>query len=510
MIYAPDKVVLSRAHPVAVVGWRPDVASLIPHAREGVLGGARVLVVRHGVDETRLLSNLGLQVPSPIRWRYDWAGNTPFEAQRATAELMTSGPHAFVLNEMATGKTLSALFAFDFLRQEGLARTMLVSAPLSTLRDTWLREIERRMPHLRASVVHGEYKRARLAAEADVYIINHDGVRHIDMSAKTFDVVCIDELTAYKTATSKRSKAMRSVARGAKFVWGMTGTPTARGPEDAFGQIKLVAPDQAPASFTRWRDKVCVRVSQFKWVPRANANDIVFEAMTPAVRFRRDEVVELPPLSIIDRDVEMSARQRRTYDQVMKKLQASVAEGTITAANEGVKLNKLLQISSGFAYTDVGTALLDPKPRLDLIREIAENADGKMLVFSPFVAGVHLIADALAAGGLEFGRITGATSLRARTEIFERFREDPDCPGIVAHPGTMSHGLNLTEANIIVWAAPFPSLEVYEQANARITRPGQTKRQVIYRLTGSPVEARVYRRLSLRETMQNALLGMFE
>jgi SNF2 family DNA or RNA helicase len=249
----------------------------------------------------------------------------------------------------------------------------------------------------------------------------------------------------------------------------------------------------------------------------------VHAAMQPAVRFRREDVVELPPLSIIRREVEMSDLQRSTYNEVLRHLRAQVDAGEVSVANEAVKLMKLLQISSGFVYTnDRASALLDPEPRLEAIEEVIQEAQAKVLVFSPFIAGVDMIHERLTftkgssldvmrtadTGGL-WGKVTGAVSQTKRTEIFRAFT-DGDMPGIVAHPATMSHGLNLHAADMIVWAAPYPSLEVYEQANARITRPGQTKKQLIVQISGSPVEARVYKRLDQRASMQNALLELFD
>jgi SNF2 family DNA or RNA helicase len=512
--FPTDQLMLSAKHPVGILGWRQDVANLLPHAKEGVLDGERVLVLPHSRDEAKLLANLGIAVPPPILWRYDWCGTTPFEAQRATAALLTTENNAFVLNEMATGKTRACLFAFDFLKSEGAVDTMLVACPLSTLRDTWQREIARYFPHLRAVVVHGtaEQRKLLLKEPADIFLINHDGVRAFSalLAARDFDVVCVDELTAFKNATAKRSKAMRSIAGRAKYVWGMTGTPCAKGPEDAHGQVLLINPTKVPRSAMRWREMTMTRLSQFRWAPKPDAMDKVWAAMQPAVRFLRKDVIDLPPMQFVRREAVMSPTQAATYKTVLEKLRAQVADGEVNVANEGVKMNKLLQIASGFVYVDDGIpSYLDPKPRLDVIVEVLQEAQAKFLVFCPFTAGVDIIHAHLNKAGYPVEKVDGRTSLAKRNEIFERFRTDASMPGIVAHPGTMSHGLTLVEADMIVWAAPVASLETYEQANARISRPGQTRSQLVVQVCGSPVERRVYRRLDDRASMQNTLLEMF-
>lgn len=516
MQFTPSEFVMSLQHPVGVIAYRADVANLIPHAKAATLDGQDVLIVPHRRDETRLLRNLGVDVPAPILYRYDWNGLTPYEAQRQTAALLSTESSAYVLNEFGTGKTRAALFAFDFMHRTGAARRMLVVAPLSTLGMTWGNEIRSCFPHLRFVILHAadrEGRLARFSVDADIYIINHDAVR--DFTRKILDlradVVCIDELTAFKNAKSGRSKAMQDIAEVARCRWGMTGSPTPQGPEDAHGQLRVITPHNAPRAFSRWRDKVMTRLTQFKWEAKRGALSTVHAAMQPAVRFMRDDVVELPPLSVITKNVEMSDTQRTTYEHVMKNLRAQVEAGEVTVANEAVKLMKLLQISCGFVYTSDGAALaqlLDPRARLDVIGETIEEAQAKVLVFSPFVAGVDMVHAFLDQRHGEFGKIDGRVSQNKRTEVFDAFLHG-DMRGIVAHPRTMSHGLNLHAASMIIWAAPYPSLEVFEQANARITRPGQINKQIIVQVSGSPVEARVYQRLAQRASMQNALLGMF-
>jgi SNF2 family DNA or RNA helicase len=206
----------------------------------------------------------------------------------------------------------------------------------------------------------------------------------------------------------------------------------------------------------------------------------------------------------------MSPKQAAVYKSVLKHLRAEVDAGVVTIANAAVQLTKLLQISCGFVYTTDGLAAeLDPKPRLAVIAETVAEAQAKFLVFCPFRAGVTMIAEHLRKEGWTIGEVTGDVSEKKRSDIFRNFIDGP-LDGIVAHPGTMSHGLNLQVADMIVWSAPIASLETYEQANARITRPGQTKHQMVVQITGSPVEHKVYRRLDGRAAMQRILLDMFD
>lgn len=510
-----DTLVLSARHPVGLLSYRGDVEKLVPGAKRIVLQGQDVLAIPHKPDAVTVLRNLGVEAPSPILRRYDWGGNTPFNAQRVTAALLSESPNAFVLNEMATGKTRAALFAFDYLREQGMAKRMLVVAPLSTIKHTWLNEIARHMGHLTAELLRGRAHEVRLQLanyRSDIAIINHDRVtyREAELLSHKWDVVCIDELTAFKNATASRSKAMRRVIAPARYKWGMTGTPTPQGPQDAYGQIKLINPVNMSMPFRQWENIVTEKVGPFKRVPRKNAKQEVFQRMQPAVRFKRSDVVELPPVQTLWRQAPMSAVQERVYKELSSKMKTQVSEGTITAANAGVKMMKLLQVASGFVYVDGKTAPLKPTGRLETIVSAVEEAHAKFLVFTPFTAGVDLIHAALTKEGLDVEAVDGRVSSAKRNRIFDRFSNDPDMAGIVAHPRTMSHGLNLTEADVVVWSSPYPSLEIYQQANARISRPGQKRKQLIIHITSTFVENRIYKVLHANESLQNSLLELFK
>lgn len=515
-MFSRDVLQLSSKHPVGILAYRGDVEKLIPGVVRTTLQGENVLIVPHNLDSVRVLRNVGVKAQSPILTRYGWANNTPFKAQMLTAALFSEHAGAFALNEMATGKTRSALFAFDFLREQGRARTMLVVAPLSTLKFTWLAEIQRHLPHLRAEVLRGSAQDVTdkmKAWRADIGIINHDGVRHrLDaLQMRAWDVVVVDELTAFANWTASRTKAMAKLARMARYRWGMTGTPIPQGALQAYGQIKLIQPDNMNMPFMRWQDMVTEKVSTFKRVPRAGAKAEVFARMKPAVRFKRSDVVELPPLlPPLWRNAAMSDEQTKAYKAMLSKMKIEFAGGGITAANEGVKLGKLLQIAAGFVYgTDGTTVVLNPRDRIETILQTIEEATAKFIVFSPFVAGVHILGQALAKAGYNAPIVYGATSEKERERVFNGLMDDPRQDGIVAHPRTMSHGLSLVAADLIAWASPPPSLETYLQANARIVRPGQKNPQMIAHITSTPLESRVYTRLQANETTQNLLLEMF-
>jgi len=510
----PDRqaVVLKTRHPGKLLKAMPS-AKLLP------VNGGKYVGVPHKLEETRFLNNLGARVPSPILHYYDWPGQfEPFEAQKHTAAMLTLNHRAYVLSDVGTGKSMSALWAYDYLRSIGQADKILVVAPLSTLMRTWADEVFYQLPHLKYTILHGT-KKQRLKAlkrEADVLIINHDGVGVILdelMADARITHVVIDEIAhAARNSRTKKWKVLNQlINRGKKPLtcWGMTGTPTPNAPTDAYGQIKLITPSSAPRSYTKFRDMTMRQYGPFKWVPRENAVEIVRDTMAPAVRFTRDECVDLPECMYESRVVPLTAEQSKAYKTMATKLTAEAAEGEILAVNEAVKLNKLVQISVGGAYTTNKTfAQFDATPRLQELEDVINSTEHKVIVYVPFVSTVSLVSEHLRAKGFSCAEVYGEVAKAKRDQIFGAFQKPGGLRILVAQPAAMSHGLTLTKANVIVWYGPTTSNETYEQANGRITRPGQKNKQFIIHLEGTPVEARIYRRLQEKQTMQGLLLDL--
>lgn len=501
--------------------FRADLATLIPHARSLDYQGQRMLVLPNRHDEAKLARNLGVHIPAPILTRYNWCNhaNPPWDIQRTTAALVSESHRAFVLSTMGTGKTRSVLYAADFLIKEGRAKRILVSAPLSTLTPVWEDELFGRFPHLRRRVLYGSRaQRIKLLAEdADVFIVNHHGVHMLrdELAARGFDIVIVDEIAVLRNKGTQLWKAHNAIIAPAKFAWGLTGSPTPVAPTDAWAQCKLLVPGTVARSFTQFQDQTMRRLSQFKWIARPDANDTVHRAMQPSVRFTRDDIAELPPTSYVNRTVQLEPQAQRAYDMLFDKMSTLTSAGdTITAANEGVLQNKLLQVACGYIYTDMMNGekqvyALPNAARLTALDETVAETDRKVIVFVPFVHALEGVVTHLRGQGHDVEAVHGAVSRGKRDAIFRGFQHGTSPRIIVAHPQCMAHGLTLTAANVIVWYAPTQSLEIYEQANARIVRPGQTAKTLIAHLYGTPVERVTYARLRARGSMQGLLLALF-
>jgi SNF2 family DNA or RNA helicase len=516
------------------------VTAIIPTAKVIELDGQQYVAVPHKLEEVKVLRNLGLAAPSPIRHYYPYPNGlqlTPFEAQYGTSEFLTLIRNGFVLNDLGTGKTLSVLWAYDYLRQIGEVHKMFVCAPLSTLERVWADEIFTNFPHLKYSVLYGsrEKRLKLLDQEADIYIINHDGIKvkgFLEAMAvrDDIDVVVPDEgAQIARNSGADRWKVLNKICnkQTPRRVWWLTGTPTPNAPTDAWAQCRIVVPNSVPNYFNRFKDQVMQQKGPFTWIPRATATDTVFSVMQPAVRFTRDACVDLPPCMYQTRTVEFSPEQKKAYKEMLNKLRAELEAGEITAVNEAVKASKLLQIACGAVYGPNREVIDIPSTeRIQVVREIIEAAAGKVIVFVPYVGALEKIAHELAyllaqsdderavldSGG-DLGHVAvihGGVPNAQRSEIFRKFQKEEYPRVLVAQPAAMSHGLTLTEANTIVWYSAIGSNETYEQANGRITRPGQKQAQFIINIEGCPAERKAYDRLKKRQSMQNLLLELVE
>jgi SNF2 family DNA or RNA helicase len=492
------------------------VTNIIPTAKEFSVKGVPYVAVPHKVTETKVLRNLGYEAPAPIREYYQWPGRyKPFDAQREAAAFLSMYDRAFNLSELGTGKSLASLWAYDYLRSVGKLNKVLVISPLSTLERTWADEVFQHFPHLSYTVLHGSRdKRIKLLKEDfDVYIINHDGVQIIEPHLKDrsdIDLVIVDEIAqAARNAGTDRWKAINKVINKhgtPRACWGMTGTPTPNAPTDAWAQCRLIVPSSVPPYFNRFKGQVMRQLSQFTWVPKSDATQIVHDIMQPAVRFTRDECVDLPPLMYETRQVSLTKEQEKAYKEMVAKLRTEAEQGEVTAVNEAVKMAKLVQIACGVVYTNNKDEVTLPStPRIEETRQIVSQAEGKVIVFVPFVSSVNMVAEELSKD-FTVEVIHGGVKKDERDRIFGAFQKGKDPKVLVAQPAAMSHGLTLTAASTIIWYSCVTSNEVFEQANGRINRPGQKMNNFIIMLEGTPVEKRIYSRLQNKQKMQGALL----
>jgi len=480
--------------------------------------GVNEVVVYWGLDEMIELNNilnLNKNLPSPITRDYEWAGlYKPFEHQKSTSEFLSINDRAFCFNEAGTGKTSSALWAADYLMNEGKVKRVLIICPLSIMYSAWQADIFNTCMHRTSQVCHGtaDKRRTIINSGCDFVIINYDGVAIIKEEIKDidFDLIIIDEANAYKSTTTSRWKTLSKIVRPHTKIWMMTGTPASQSPEDAYGLAKLVCPQRVPKFKMAWRDKVMHQISRFKWIPRPTAKDDVFKALTPAIRFAKDECLDLPDVMHQTRNVELTAQANKYYKELKNQMLIETAGEQISAVNAAAGMNKLLQISGGAVYTDTKEEVrFDIKPRLNALLEAIDETSHKVLVFVPYRHTIDIVSEFLSKNNIVNELIHGDVNARERFNIITKFQTAEDPRVLVIQPQSASHGVTLTAANVVVFWSPVMSVEVYLQCIARMDRVGQKNKMTVVHLQGSPVEKRMYAMLRGKVDQHTKLVDLY-
>jgi len=499
----------------------PQKYSIIPkHKIMSEEDGTYEIAVYFGLDECRVLKNLGVKdVPSPILTRYNWPGKyKPMAHQIDTSAFLTMHKKAFVFSEPGTGKTLSALWAADYLMQRGDVRRCLILCPLSIMQSAWLGDLNNSIIHRSAIVAHHTQASRRIEMVQQDYefvIANYDGLNLIAdeiVNDGRFDLVIVDEANAYKTMTTRRWKALKYVLNAKTHLWMMTGTPASQSPADAYGLAKLVNPDGVPKFFTGWRDAVMNKVTQFKWAPKPTAPKLVFDALQPAIRFTKAECLDLPPVLTMVREIPLTPQQAKYYNLLKERMVMQAAGETITAINAASAVSKLLQISCGAAYTDDKEVVeFDAAPRLGVLEEILEETSRKVIIFALFRSTIDAIHTHLLKKNITTECIHGDIPPSKRADTIRRFQSEPNPRVLVMQPQASAHGITLTAADTVVFFGPLMSVEQYIQCIARADRKGQNSDKVtVIHIQGSPIEKKMFKALESKVADNALLTRMFE
>ena len=412
----------------------------------------------------------------------------PYPHQAAGINWIIDRPAAALFWGMGTGKTVTTLTAVDRLLHDCLEDgPVLVIAPKRVAENTWSKEADKweHLQHLKVSKVMGTEKQRleALRAKADLYVINRENVVWLVETlgqSWPFPIVVIDELSSFKSAQAKRFKALRRVRGRIKRIIGLTGTPRPNGIEDLWAQVYLL--DQGGRlgrTLTQFRSRYLLPEKMnghivYSYKPRPGAEAEVYDRLSDvAMSIKKEDVLSLP--GQIYEDVLLTAPpallkkyKKFERDQVLECLDE---EGEIVAGTAAALTNKLLQFANGAIYDMEGKAHELHTVKLEALEELIEAAGGEsVLVLYAYKHDAERIKKRLTVRELDTPEDMDAWN---RGEI----------PVALAHPASIGHGLNLQDGgHIIIWYGLSWSLELYQQANERLNRPGQQHVCRIYHL----------------------------
>lgn len=412
--------------------------------------------------------------------------------------------HSFVYNasDPGTGKTRTCI---ELIKELG-ART-LVLAPKTILRAAWAEDIAKFAPGLTYKVLDAK-ERARGSkawSEAQVFIMNHDGVKWLAerwSQAPTFDLIVVDEATAFKHRTSQRSRALASFIHKIPRRILMSGTPSPNGVLDLWHQYYLLdGGERLGRSFWRFRNTVCSPIqvgpaaNHVKWEAKPGAEEAVADLVADiTIRYRLEDCLDLPENVQYVRGFELSTTHKAFYERLKKQLMIELQQGTVTAVNAGARLQKLLQLLSGAVYDDNGQVRLLTSARYDLVADLVEEREASLVLFH-WRHQREQLEEVLKKRKISYAVIDGSVSAAERDEAVRRL-QNGELRVILAHPQSAGHGLTLTRATATIWCGPTYNAEHWLQANRRIYRAGQKRRtETITVVAHGTVESRVVERL---------------
>lgn len=510
-IHAPTKSLVFQApDPLLIRGLLPKHSMLLS-ASEGNIA------VRHSLETTKVLRNLGFDAPAPIRAQYDWPGKcTPFDHQEVMCDVLTTNERCFNLSEMGTGKTYASLWAADYLMKIGEVTRCVVCAPLSTLELIWLQDIFDILMHRTVGLVHGSLDQRMdvLRTDLDFYVINHDGLKLTKVAQelrrrKDIDLFILDEADEFSNQKTMRYKFLQWILERKKRFWAMTGTPTPNEPPDAWSLCRLVNPSGVPETKGAFKRATMVQVSDKKWLPKKAAEEIVYKAMRPAVRFLKKDCLSLPPVVTIPIKSRLTKEQQTAYDSMRDEMLVTMKQGEITAVNAADQLGKLRQILCGAMHDGEGNYVtLDHSHRLNDLIRVIQGAHAKVLVVVPFKGIIRVLEQEL--GGLfDLAVLNGDVTPTQRRNIVQSFKTSTHPHLLLCHPRVMSHGLNLVEADTTAFYAPIYSNRQYRQVIERNNRTGQVNSMTIARIAAHPMEWEIYRMLDNKGITQDNILSLY-
>jgi len=445
---------------------------------------------------------------------YTFHNYEPFAHQYDMMYLQMKHKRFYNFGDMGSMKTASVIWTFDILRYHSKAKRLLVIAPLSILESVWIEELKNIAPHLKFALMHGP-KADRLRAissNADVVVTNHDCVRnyYVEIINAKFDMIAIDECTAFKHWGSERSKSMKKICDRARSVIGMTGTPITTGAMDAYGLAKCINPIMLPTPYmTKFRNMVMYQITMYEYEHKPDWKKIVHETLQPSIYVKTEDCVNMPPITFETRRVTPHKDLQAAYKTMVKQQLIELASGDISAVNAGVKYGKLLQIANGAVIKDNGEIHRLPiGSKLNEVESVFHESGKKLIVFIQHIA-VGTVLEEYFRDKCRCAFVYGDTKIKRRTEVFNDFQKG-DLEMLIAQVSVAAHGLTLTSSSHICYFGPVMGVEKFLQSIARIRRTGQTRHQHIIKLSSCRVEEMLYDKLDSGKLNNQDILDMYK
>ena len=409
------------------------------------------------------------------------------------------------------GKTITTLTAINELMYDSFEISkVLIIAPLRVAQSTWKEEIEKwdHLNLLRYSIAVGDEKERlkALKQNSDIYIINRENVDWLVTKSGidfNFGMLVIDELSSFKSHTSKRFKSLLKIRPYFERVVGLTGTPSSNGLMDLWAEFRVLDLGERLGRYiTHYRNEYFLPDKRngaviFSYKPQPNAEERIYRRLADmTISMKSTEYLKMPELIRNELEINLDEEDQMKYKRFKKEMVMTIKEKEIDAINAASLSNKLIQLANGSIYDEDKKFYEVHNKKLDKLEEIIESANGK-----PVLIAYWFKAD------------------KERIEKRFKVREIKTADDIkqwnmgmislaLIHPASAGHGLNLQSGgSTLVWFSLTWSLELYQQTNARLYRQGQKDTVVIHHLiTKNTIDEDIMKSLKRKDKTQEALM----
>jgi SNF2 family DNA or RNA helicase len=441
-----------------------------------------------------------------------------FDHQKTSIDFFKGKDRVFDASDPGTGKTRIAIEDFTARLAEGGGKALVIG-PKSSLKSTWKADFKKFAPNVHVECAYARNREEAFWTDANVYVTNHDATKWLAKQNTHFfdgfDTLIVDEIGAFKHATSQRSKALIKIKDHFTHRLGMNGTPTPNTITDIWHQMFIIDDGQRLGnSFFRFRQATCTpkqvgpSANMLKWEDKEGAADAVSKLMEDiTIRHIFEECLSIPKNFQYAVPYTLTPKQQAAYAQ-MKEQQIALLSETkvIDAVNAAAVATKLLQISSGAVYDSNGDAHIVDTERYDMVIDLAEQRKHSVVFFLWKHQKEQLIAEAIKRK-ISYCLIDGTVSDTKRNQAIELYQQ-----GMYricfAHPQSAAHSLTLTKGTATVWPCPTYNLEHYQQGFRRIYRAGQTqKTETIVVVAENTIEEQVWEALQNKKVKMDDLLN---
>ena len=409
------------------------------------------------------------------------------------------------------GKTITTLTAINELMYDSFEISkVLIIAPLRVAQSTWKEEIEKwdHLNLLRYSIAVGDEKERlkALKQNSDIYIINRENVDWLVTKSGidfNFNMLIIDELSSFKSHTSKRFKSLLKIRPYFERVVGLTGTPSSNGLMDLWAEFRVLDLGERLGRYiTHYRNEYFLPDKRngaiiFSYKPQPNAEERIYRRLADmTISMKSTEYLKMPELILNELEINLDEEDQIKYKKFKKEMVMTIQEKEIDAINAASLSNKLIQLANGSIYDEDKKFYEVHNKKLDKLEEIIESANGKPV----------LVAYWFKADKERIEKRFKVREIKTADDIKQWNKGMIDLALI--HPASAGHGLNLQSGgSTLVWFSLTWSLELYQQTNARLYRQGQKDTVVIHHLiTKNTIDEDIIKSLKRKDKTQEALM----